>query len=70
VPQVQAQPEVLLLLLLPDVADGKLRISRSDQIYRFIFFWKNCNSVRMRDSYKRFVKTWIRFANPWIRIVS
>ncbi len=20
----------------------------------------------MRDSYKRFVKTWIRFANPWI----
>jgi hypothetical protein len=24
----------------------------------------------MRDSYKRFVKTWIRFANPWIRIVS
>ena len=26
--------------------------------------------LRMRDSYKRFVKTWIRFANPWIRIVS
>jgi hypothetical protein len=26
--------------------------------------------IRMRDSYKRFVKTWIRFANPWIRIVS
>jgi hypothetical protein len=26
--------------------------------------------VRMRDSYKRFVKTWIRFANPWIRFVS
>ena len=24
----------------------------------------------MRDSYKRFVKTWIRFANPWIRTVS
>ena len=24
----------------------------------------------MRDSYKRFVKTWIRFANPWIRFVS
>ena len=24
----------------------------------------------MRDSYKRFVKTWIRFANPWIRIDS
>ncbi len=23
----------------------------------------------MRESYKRFVKTWIRFANPWIRIV-
>ncbi len=22
--------------------------------------------VRFRDSYKRFVKTWIRFANPWI----
>jgi hypothetical protein len=40
VPQVQAQPEVLLLLLLPDEADGKLRISRSDQIYRFIFSGK------------------------------
>ncbi len=26
--------------------------------------------VRLRDSYKRFVKTWIRFANPWIRTVS
>ncbi len=26
--------------------------------------------VRMRESYKRFVKTWIRFANPWIRFVS
>jgi hypothetical protein len=26
--------------------------------------------LRMRDSYKRFVKTWIRFANPWIRTVS
>ncbi len=33
--------------------------------------------LRMRDSYKRFVKTgirfanpWIRFANPWIRFVS
>ena len=24
----------------------------------------------MRDSYKRFVKTWIRFANPWIRTIS
>ncbi len=24
----------------------------------------------MRDSYKRFVKTWISFANPWIRTVS
>ncbi len=24
----------------------------------------------MRDSYKRFVKTWIRFATPWIRFVS
>jgi hypothetical protein len=24
----------------------------------------------MRESYKRFVKTWIRFANPWIRTVS
>jgi hypothetical protein len=24
----------------------------------------------MRESYKRFVKTWIRFANPWIRFVS
>ncbi len=24
----------------------------------------------MRDSYKRFIKTWIRFANPWIRIDS
>ncbi len=23
----------------------------------------------MRESYKRFVKTWIRFANPWIRFV-
>jgi hypothetical protein len=37
VPQVQAQPEVLLLLLLPDVADGKLRISRSDlPVYFFL----------------------------------
>ncbi len=26
--------------------------------------------LRMRDSYKRFVKTWIRFANPWIRTIS
>ena len=26
--------------------------------------------LRLRDSYKRFVKTWIRFANPWIRTVS
>jgi hypothetical protein len=26
--------------------------------------------LRMRESYKRFVKTWIRFANPWIRFVS
>ena len=26
--------------------------------------------LRMRDSYKRFVKTWIRFANPWICFVS
>jgi hypothetical protein len=26
--------------------------------------------VRMRDSYKRFVKTWIRFANPWIWFIS
>jgi hypothetical protein len=26
--------------------------------------------LRMRESYKRFVKTWIRFANPWIRTVS
>ncbi len=25
--------------------------------------------VRLRDSYKRYVKTWIRFANPWIRTV-
>ncbi len=24
----------------------------------------------MRESYKRFVKTWIRFANPWIHFVS
>jgi hypothetical protein len=24
----------------------------------------------MRESYKRFIKTWIRFANPWIRTVS
>jgi hypothetical protein len=24
----------------------------------------------MRESYKRFVKTWIRFANPWIRSQS
>jgi hypothetical protein len=28
-------------------------------------FW-----LRMRELYKRFVKTWIRFANPWIRTVS
>ncbi len=26
--------------------------------------------LRMRDLYKRFVKTWIRFVNPWIRTVS
>ncbi len=26
--------------------------------------------VRLRDSYKRFVKTWICFANPWISTVS
>ncbi len=26
--------------------------------------------IRMRESYKRFVKTWIRFANPWIRMDS
>ncbi len=26
--------------------------------------------LRMRESYKRFVKTWIRFANPWICFVS
>ena len=26
--------------------------------------------LRMQESYKRFVKTWIRFANPWIHIVS
>ncbi len=26
--------------------------------------------LRLRDSYKRFVKTWIRFANPWICTVS
>ncbi len=26
--------------------------------------------LRMRDSYKRFVKTWIRFANPWIRFAN
>jgi hypothetical protein len=25
--------------------------------------------LRMRESYKRFVKTWIGFANPWIRII-
>jgi hypothetical protein len=30
----------------------------------------NVSELRMRDSYKRFVKTWIRFANPWIRIDS
>ena len=24
----------------------------------------------MRELYKRFVKTWIHFANPWIRFVS
>jgi hypothetical protein len=26
--------------------------------------------LRMRELYKRFVKTWIRFSNPWICIVS
>jgi hypothetical protein len=26
--------------------------------------------IRMRESYKRFVKTWICFANPWICFVS
>ncbi len=25
--------------------------------------------LRMRELYKRFVKTWIRFANPWIHFV-
>ncbi len=28
------------------------------------------NKLRMRESYQRFVKTWIRFANPWIHFVS
>ncbi len=37
--------------------------------------WLNCifdiiSLVRLRESYKRFVKTWIRFMNPWICIVS
>ncbi len=36
----------------------------------FLLKYCICLFVRMRDSYKRFVKTWIRFANPWIRIVS
>ena len=31
---------------------------------QFYFF------IRFQDSYKRFVKTWICFANPWIRTVS
>ncbi len=26
--------------------------------------------LRLRESYQRFVKTWISFANPWIRFVS
>ncbi len=36
--------------------------------YRMTFFF-NVSKLRMRESYKRFVKTWIRFANPWIRFV-
>ncbi len=31
--------------------------------------WLN-KKLRMRESCKRFVKTWIHFANPWIRFVS
>jgi len=31
---------------------------------------QDLSRLRMWESYKRFVKTWIRFANPWIRTVS
>ena len=30
---------------------------------------KNVFDIRMRKSYKRILKTWIRFANPWICFV-
>jgi hypothetical protein len=39
-------------------------------IYNVVFFIMKAFVIRMRESYKRFVKTWIRFANPWIRFVS
>ncbi len=38
--------------------------------FLFLLFLQLAFFLRMRDSYKRFVKTWIRFANPWIRIDS
>ena len=31
---------------------------------------KHVEKLRLRDSYKRVVKTWIHFANPWIGTVS
>jgi hypothetical protein len=34
-----------------------------------VFKLADGKKLRMRDSYKRFVKTWIRFANPWVRTV-
>jgi hypothetical protein len=31
---------------------------------------RKVKNIRMQESYKRFIKTWIHFANPWIRTVS
>ena len=33
-------------------------------------YWLEGNFLRLRESNKRFVKSWICFANPWISIVS
>jgi len=39
-------------------------VRKSDVVAHIHFY------LRMQESYKRFVKTWIRFSNPWIHIVS
>jgi hypothetical protein len=40
-----------------------------DLVFIFIFLLFLVFFVRMWESHKRFVKTWIRFTNPWIRTV-